>query len=246
MVACRAAVCRAAAGRTGRCRTADRRAPGRTRALSTRALSTRALSRRADPIPAHRAAVAGRTVLRRTGLPLMVLRPAAGPTPGVPAAGPTARWDPTATGRRTGAGCHRKRTACTGRRGRARRAAPQAGTTGRSPPSRIITRTAGAGRARPHPGATVRAATVRAGLVRAVPVRAGLVPVGLVHGDRRTGHRYPTGLPARPGSTALQARPGLPPQPGLRRCASTRRPGRTSRRPRAVTGPARRRSRRAR
>jgi hypothetical protein len=224
-----------------RCRRADRRAPG-LRAPGLRAPGLRAPGR-ALRVAACRTVLRHTvlrhtalppTVPRRTGLPPTVLRPAAGPAPEVPAAGPTAGWDPAATSCRTDAGSRRGRNACTGRRGRARRAVPRAGTTGRGPPSRIITRTAGAGRAPPRRGATVRAILVRA---------------GLVHGDRRTGHRHPTGLPARPGSPALRGRLGRlgrPRQPGLRRCASTRPPGRTSRRPTAVTGPARRRSRRVR
>ena len=88
--------------------------------------------------------------------------------------------------------------------------------------------TAGAGRARRR-----QETTFRAGLVRA----------GLVPGDRRTAHRHLTGLPARPGSQALRRQRG---QLGPRPCASTRLPGRAWRSLTAVTGPARRRSRRGR
>ena len=207
-----------------------------------------------------------RTVLVSTVLPRTVRRPTAlhttaGPTPEVPA-GLTGGRGPAGTGCRTGAGCRRERIACTGRRDRARRAAPRAGTTGPGPPSRITTPTAGASRTRRRRGLTlpavpagavlarsvlVRAELVRAELVQAGLVRAGLVQAGRVPGDRprgrRTGHRHRTGLPARPGSRALRGRPGWL---GFRRCASTRPPGRASRRPTAVTGPARLRNRQVR
>jgi len=84
-----------------------------------------------------------------------------------------------------------------------------------------------------------------------VPVRVALVREvsrrGPVRGDRarapRTGvHRRTAGL-ARPGSPGLRYQAG---QAGLRRCASTRRPGRASRRRTDVTGPGRRRSHRVR
>jgi len=70
-----------------------------------------------------------------------------------------------------------------------------------------------------------------------VPVREVALQ-GPVRGDRaralRMGvHRRTAGL-ARPGS------PDLRHQAGLRRCASTRRPGRASRRRTDVTGPVRR------
>ena len=101
-------------------------------------------------------------------------------------------------------------------------------------------------RAMPFPEVPVRVASVpalmvRAGLVREVALR------GLGRGDRArapcTGvHRHTAGL-ARPGSPDLRHQAG---QEGLRRCASTRRPGRASRRRTDVTGPARRRSHRVR
>jgi hypothetical protein len=89
--------------------------------------------------------------------------------------------------------------------------------------------------------ASVLALMVRAGLVREVALQ------GPVRGDRarapRTGvHRRTAGL-ARPGSPDLRHQVG---QAGLRRCASTRRPGRASRRRTDVTGPVRRRSHRVR
>ena len=91
------------------------------------------------------------------------------------------------------------------------------------------------------PALMVRAGLVRVGLVREVALR------GPVRGDRarapRTGgHRRTAGL-ARPGSPGLRYQAG---QAGLRRCASTRQPGRASRRRTDVTGPGRRRSHRAR
>jgi hypothetical protein len=97
------------------------------------------------------------------------------------------------------------------------------------------------------PALMVRAALVRAGLVRAGLVRAGLVRAGLVRavvlhpvrGDRarvpRTGVHRRTAGPARPGSPDLRHQAG---QAGLRRCASTRRPGLASKRRTDVTGPA--------
>ena len=91
------------------------------------------------------------------------------------------------------------------------------------------------------PALMVRAGLVRAGLVREVALR------GSVRGDRarapRMGvHRRTAGL-ARPGSPDLRHQAG---QAGLRRCVSTRRPARASRRRTDVTGPARRRSHRVR
>ena len=89
--------------------------------------------------------------------------------------------------------------------------------------------------------ASVLAPMVRAGLVREVALQ------GPVRGDParapRTGvHRRTAGL-ARPGSPGLRHQAG---QAGLRRCASTRRPGPASKRRTDVTGPARRRSHRVR
>jgi hypothetical protein len=89
--------------------------------------------------------------------------------------------------------------------------------------------------------ASVPALTVRVALVREVSLR------GPVRGDRarapRTGvHRRTAGL-ARPGSPGLRYQAG---QAGLRRCASSRQPGRASRRRTDVTGPGRRRSHRVR
>ena len=89
--------------------------------------------------------------------------------------------------------------------------------------------------------ASVPALVVRAALVREVALR------GPVRGDRarapRTGvHRHTAG-PARPGSPDLRHQAG---QAGLRRCASTRRPGPASKRRTDVTGPVRRRSHRVR
>jgi len=87
-------------------------------------------------------------------------------------------------------------------------------------------------------------ALVRVALVRAVLVRVVLVR-GLVRGDRARvrlmGVRRRTAGPARPGCPVFRDQPG---QARLRRCASTRPPGRVSRGRRDVTGPARRRSRR--
>jgi hypothetical protein len=89
--------------------------------------------------------------------------------------------------------------------------------------------------------ASVPALVVRAALVREVALR------GPVRGDRarapRTGVHRLTAGPARPGSPDLRHQAG---QAGLRRCASTRRPGPASKRRTDVTGPARRRSRRVR
>jgi hypothetical protein len=237
-----------------RCRTAGRRKPGRTQArhtgaLRTQALRTRADPTRADPTPAVRAAadrtvlppmVLPRWVLLRRVLRLTVLCPTvlcltAGLMPGVPAAGPMAMRGLDGTGCRTGAGCRQGRTACTGRRGRARQVAPRAGTMGLGRLSRITMRTAGADRARRRRGTTFPAAPVRAGLVRAGLVRAALAP-----GGRRTEQRHITELPARPDSQAPRGQPG---QLGPRRCASTRLPDRASRSLTAVTGPARRPSR---
>jgi hypothetical protein len=87
------------------------------------------------------------------------------------------------------------------------------------------------------PALMVRAALVRAGLVRAGLVRA--VVLHPVRGDRarvpRTGVHRRTAGPARPGSPDLRHQAG---QAGLRRCASTRRPGLASKRRTDVTGPA--------
>jgi hypothetical protein len=92
------------------------------------------------------------------------------------------------------------------------------------------------------PALMVRAGLVRAGLVRAGLVRAGLVRAVVLHpvrGDRarvpRTGVHRRTAGPARPGSPDLRHQAG---QAGLRRCASTRRPGLASKRRTDVTGPA--------
>jgi hypothetical protein len=164
------------------------------------------------------------------------------PTP----AGPTVRRDLAGTGCRTDGGCRRARTACTGRRDQVRLAAPQAGIMGRGRRSRTTTRTAGAGPARGHradplPAGRVREALVREALVREVapqdPDRAGRARV------RRTGGRRRTAGPVRPGPPGPRGQAG---QAGLRRCASTRPPGRASRRRTDVTGPDRRRSHRAR
>jgi len=91
----------------------------------------------------------------------------------------------------------------------------------------------------------VRAALVRAALVRAVLVQ--VVALQSVRGDRarapRTGVHRLTAGPACPGSPDLRHQAG---QAGLRRCASTRRPGPASKRRTDVTGPARRRSHRVR
>jgi hypothetical protein len=227
--------------------------PAARAAAGPTVLPRTALPRTALPRTALPRTALPRTALLNMALPRIVFRPtalhpAAGPPPGVPAGLMTGRG-PAGTGCRTGDGCRRERTACTGRRDRAPRAAPRAGTTGRGQPSRITTRTAGAGRTRRRRGATfpavpAGAVLVRAGLVRAVLVQEELVRAGRVPGDRprgrRTGRRHHTGLPARPGSRALRD------QPGFRRCASTRPPDRASRRPTAVTGPARLRTRRVR
>jgi len=89
--------------------------------------------------------------------------------------------------------------------------------------------------------ASVPALVVRAALVREVALR------GPVRGDRarapRTGVHRLTAGPARPGSPDLRHQAG---QAGLRRCASTRRPGPASKRRTDVTGPVRRRSHRVR
>jgi hypothetical protein len=261
--------------RTGRSPTAERRTrAGRPRpdhpwACRRWAHHRRAHSIRAALMPAARA-VACRTVLPRTARPSTVLPRTVLPrtmlprealllpliaglartggrsptaqcrTPGQTPAGPTVA---PAAGRhlagiacRTGGGCHRGRTACTGRRDRARRAAPRAGTMGPGQRSRSTTRTAGADRAQHH-----RVARFPAARVREVALR------GPVRGDRarapRTGVRRRTAALARPGSPDLRHQAG---QAGLRRCVSTRRPGRASRRRTDATGPARRRSHRVR
>ena len=91
----------------------------------------------------------------------------------------------------------------------------------------------------------VRVAPVPALMVRAALVRE--VALQPVRGDRarapRTGVHRRTAGPARPGSPDLRHQAG---QAGLRRCASTRRPGPASKRRTDVTGPARRRSHRVR
>ena len=96
-------------------------------------------------------------------------------------------------------------------------------------------------RAMPFLELPVRVASVPALVVREVALR------GPVRGDRarapRTGVHRLTAAPARPGSPDLRHQAG---QAGLRRCASTRRPGPASKRRTDVTGPARRRSRRVR
>jgi hypothetical protein len=89
--------------------------------------------------------------------------------------------------------------------------------------------------------ASVPAPMVRAGLVREVALR-GPVREDPARAPRTGVHRRMAGL-ARPGSPRLRHQAG---QAGLRRCASTRRPGRASRRLTDVTGPVRRRSRRVR
>jgi hypothetical protein len=210
---------------------------------------------------------------------------------------PAACRDLAGIGCRTGGGCHRGRTACTGRRDRARQAAPRAGTMGPGQRSRSTTRTAGADQAQSHrvaatfPAARGREAPVREEPSQAMPfleepvrampfleepvrampfleepvrampfleepVRVASVPAlvvrevalrGPVRGDRARAprtrvHRHTAG-PARPGSPDLRYQAG---QAGLRRCASTRRPGPASKRRTDVTGPARRRSRRVR
>ena len=84
-----------------------------------------------------------------------------------------------------------------------------------------------------------RVASVPALMVRAALVRVALQPV---RGDRarapRTGVHRRTARLARPGSPGLRHQAG---QAGLRRRASTRRPGLASKRRTDVTGPARRR-----
>jgi hypothetical protein len=88
--------------------------------------------------------------------------------------------------------------------------------------------------------ASVPALMVRVALVREVALQP-------VRGDRarapRTGVHRRTADPARPGSPDLRHQAG---QAGLRRCASTRRPGPASKRRTDVTGPVPRRSHRVR
>jgi hypothetical protein len=148
------------------------------------------------------------------------------PTPAVPTpAAPTVRRDLASIGCRTDGGCRRARTACTGRRDPVRPAALRAGIMGQGLPSRTTTRTAGASRALRH-----RAVTLPAARDREAPARARV---------RRTGGRRRTAGPVRPGSPGPRGQSG---QAGLRRCVSTRRLGRASRRRPDVTGPASRRS----
>jgi len=181
------------------------------------------------------------------------------PAPTLPA--PAVRRDLAGIGCRTDGGYRRARTACTGRRDRVRPAAPRAGIMGQGLPSRTTTRTAGVSQARCHraarlPAARVREALVREALVREALVREALVREALVReaalqGPARvgrarvrcTGGRRRTAVPVRPGSPGPRGQAG---QAGLRRCVSTRRLGRASRRRPDVTGPASRWSHRAR
>ena len=131
----------------GRCRTAAPRTAGHTEHLHTEHL--RPVPRHTEHLPA----VPRRTVACRTAAPRM----AACRTAGCRMAAPclmgrsTADRDPAdSPGCRTGAGCRRTRTALAGRRVPARRAGPQAVTTGQVRPSRIGTPTAGAARRLAH------------------------------------------------------------------------------------------------
>jgi hypothetical protein len=114
-------------------------------------------------------------------------------------------------GCRTGAGCRRAQTGSTGRRGPAHRAGPRVGTMGRVRPPKTHTPTVGAARSRRRahrrraaPGPQDRPQA------RLTEVRSPTVPPG---------HRGYLGHPGYPGHLGY---------PGLRRCASTRPPGRAS------------------
>jgi hypothetical protein len=259
MPTARAAACRTGLPSTGLPRTALTSTGLPREVLLRMALPRRELPRTALPLTVG--------PCRTGGLPPTVRRP----TP----AGPTVRPDLAGTGCRTDGGCRRAQTVCTGRRDRVRPAAPQAGIMGRGLPSRTITRTAGAGPAPRHRAVTLPAgrdpeAQARAVPPRAVPPRAVLVarvaPVpafpareALVREAalprparagrarvRRTGGRRRLAGPVRPGPPGLPEPRGQAGQAGLRRCVSTRPPGRASRRRTDVTGPDRRRNHQAR
>jgi hypothetical protein len=144
------------------------------------------LPRTARPHTVRPRTVLPRTILPREALLLPLIaglartggrsptaqRRTPGQTPAGPTVAPAAARQLAGIGCRTGGGCHRGRTACTGRRDRARRAAPRAGTMGPGQRSRSTTRTAGADRAQHHRVARFPAARVREAPVRAVPSQA--------------------------------------------------------------------------
>ena len=144
-----------------------------------------------------------RTELRTGGSRMAVLCLTAGhPTAG--------RYPTVSTGCRTGVGCHRTRTACTGHRGLARRAGQRAAITGRVRLSTTRTPTAGAARRR-H-----RAHRRQA---RHCQAARGLEHRPLV---RLTGVRSPIAPREYPGYLGNLG------YLGLRRCGSTRPRGRAS------------------
>jgi hypothetical protein len=184
---------------TGQCRMAVLRTAYRTAPPST------VPRRTASRLMAVRRTAACHTAVSRTAGPCLVAgRPAAG------------RYPADSTGRRTGAGYRRTRTALTDRLVPARRAGHQGGTTDRVQPPRTRTPTVGAAR-RQHRGRAHRG-RAHPGLVsRGQPVPEDRPQVRLM------GVRSPTAVPGYLGHPGY---PGLLGYPGLRRCASTRPPGR--------------------
>jgi hypothetical protein len=180
--------------------------------------------RTAPPSTAPRRIAPRRTAVPRTAAcrtPVSrtpVSRTAGRPTAGRPTAG---RYPADSPGCRTGAGYRRALTAFTDRLGLARRAGHQGGTTGRVRPPRTRTPTVGAARRR-HRGRGHRGRGHR-GLLGPVPEDRPQV--------RLTGVRSPTAVPGYLGH------PGYL---GLRRCVSTRPPGRALMLLRAASGGGRR------
>jgi hypothetical protein len=174
--------------------------------------------RTAPPPTAPRRTAAPRTAACRTPVSRTpVSRTAVSRKAGRPTAG---RYPADSPGCRTGAGYHRARTAFTDRLGLARRAGHQGGTTGRGRPQLTRTPTVGAARRR-HRG---RAHRGRGRAHRGRAHRGLLVPVPE---DRHTGVRSPTAVPGYLGYLGHL---------GLRRCASTRPPGRALMLLRAASG----------
>jgi hypothetical protein len=214
MAACPMGRCRMAAPRTSPRRTAP--PPKAPRRMAPRRMAPRRTG-------------VSRTAVSRTARPCLM----------------TSRYPADSTGCRTGAGYRRARTACTGRLGPARRAGHRGGTTGRVRPPRTRTPTAGAARRRRRgqaPQGQAHHCRVHRGQAHHCRVHRGqahhcrvhrgqahhcrvhrgqlvAVPEGRLR-VRLTGARSPTVAPGYLGY--LGSLGSL----GLRRCASTRPPGR--------------------
>ena len=182
---------------TGQCRMAVLRTAYRTAPPPTAPRRIAARRTAACRTPVSRTPVS-RTAVSRTAGPCLM----------------AGRYPADSPGCRTGAGYRRARTDFTDRLGLARRAVHQGGTTGLVRPPRTRTPTVGAARRR-HRG---RAHRGRGRAHRGRAHRGLLVPVPEDRPQvRLTGGRSPTAVPGYLGYLGYL---------GLRRCASTRPPGR--------------------